>query len=178
MDQADQTTVGNLPNLKLCSSQLEQALKVKALGETFTYPELSELAGCDVLECRTVLETTKRNLLRHHNILLSNIRGTGYRICEPGQFHVEAQGYMKKSTKALKKSSQILNVADLSQMSEEDKLETIKQAGKCQMLLIVSKIASKDKLANVIDYSRPPSEESVLKFLIDKSVKPSTKATK
>jgi hypothetical protein len=54
-------------------------------------------------------------------------------------------------------------------MSEEDKIRTIKEAGKNQLLLIATKIASKEKLSSKIDYSRPPSEESIIKFLLDKS---------
>jgi hypothetical protein len=161
--------VGNLPNLKQSVFVLEQALKDRDFGETFTFDQLDKMADLDVRKYRSVLESVKKSMLKHHGKLFINLRGIGYRICKPGEYHVAAGSYRRKAGRSLKKGSEILSVADLSAMSEEDKIRTIKEAGKNQLLLIATKIASKEKLSSKIDYSRPPSEESIIKFLLDKS---------
>jgi len=161
--------VGNLPNLKQSATVLEQALKDRNVGETFTFDQLNAMSNIDVRKYRSVLESVKKAMLKHHGKLLTNLRGIGYRICQPGEFHVAAGNYRKKAGKSLKKGSEILSVADLSAMSDEDRIRTVREAGKNQLLLIATKIASKEKISSKIDYSRPPSEESVIRFLLDKS---------
>lgn len=113
--------VGNLPNLRQSASMLEQALKNKEPGQTFSFDELNAMAGLDVRVYRSVVESVKKALLNHHGKLLTNLRGIGYRLSLAGEFHIIAKDYRKKSGKALKKSLTILNVADMSLMSEEDR---------------------------------------------------------
>lgn len=160
--------VGNLPNLRQATQALETALKDHDYGETFSFDQLDNMAGLDVRKYRSVVESVKKSLLRHHGKLLVNLRGLGYQICQPGNFHVVSGSYRNKAGKCYRKAQSIIKVANYDLMSEEDRQKTIKEAGKVHWLVSANALASKEKKGRQIDYSRPPSEEAILKFLMDK----------
>ena len=162
-------SIRQLPNLRLSTTQLINALKDKPFGETFTFGELEELAGLDVREHRSVLEAAKKSLLKNQGKLLANLRGIGYRISKPGEMHVSAGSYRNKATKDLKRGRRIIDVVDMSGMSDKEKEETCKEGGKISWLISATKVASKEKLGQMINFVRPPSEQEIVRFLLTKS---------
>jgi hypothetical protein len=94
-----QMEVKSLPNRRLSTTQVINALKNKSYGDTFTFDELSTYAGLDVREYRSVITGARNYLLKHHGKLLTNLRGVGYRISKPGEFSTVAGSYRNKAGK-------------------------------------------------------------------------------
>lgn len=161
--------IKSLPNQRLSTTQVINALKDKTYGDTFTFDELSTYAGLDVREYRSVITGAKNYLLKHHGKLLVSLRGIGYRISKPGEFSTVAGSYRNKAGKDLKRGRMILSVADLSEMTDKEKEETCKESGKISWLITATKIASKEKLGKRINFVRPPSEQEIVQFLLNKS---------
>ena len=75
-------------NHKPFKDALELYLKSKPIGSSYSYKTLSAASGTDVLRHRDVIESVRNRLLKHHEKLLVNIRGYGYRIADLGTHYL------------------------------------------------------------------------------------------
>jgi hypothetical protein len=160
--------VKNLPILKQAEADLEVALKDRADGETFSFDQLDKMAGLDVRKYRSVIATVQNRLLKQGK-LLQSLRGKGYQLCKQNEYVRVASGFRTKSIKALKRGGRVLQVINLSQLTDQERNEATKEAGIQQFLVTADRISRSKKVSKVVNYDRPPSEMEFIKFLMDKS---------
>ena len=60
--------------------KIERAMSKAEYGSTYTFDQLSGIAGTDVRSHRSIISCANRQLLRHHDRCLVNIWGKGYRL--------------------------------------------------------------------------------------------------
>lgn len=160
-------------NLKPATKALEAFIKSLDYGDQITFKKLKEVAGLDIqnVKYRHILETAKRNLLKHHARVLISLRGIGYEIGTPNSIIAESSSYRKRSFNSAKKAYQIVKTIDLNKLSETERTKAINEQCKSGLLL-VSYRASENKL--ICDEKeglklREPTETSIVKILLNKA---------
>jgi len=148
--------------------QLEAELKKAPLGSKYTFDELSVMAGTDVLANRSVIECTKKRLLKHHDLLLVSVRGHGYMLASSQDYVAHAAFYREQASKKVKKSYRITKAVSLDDLDEAQKDTLIREQSKSGALLVMFE-AVQGKQLDSVKNPRIPAESAVINLLLGKN---------
>lgn len=155
--------VHDLPILKEHNKRLEDGLRQVPINEVLTFEQMSEMAGINVRERRSVIAAARRGLLNHGGKWLANVKGIGYKICAPEYLADEARAYRKRSGRNLKRGNKILKVVDFSSLDDDGRQRTVNELGKMQLCLVAFEASKSDK----VNWALPPTQEAVKAFLLE-----------
>lgn len=105
---------------------LYDALRDVEYGTSFTYAELSRMAGLGKGESirenqhRWLVLRTRKEMLRHDRRFLANLRTVGYRIVHPEEHLKAGNAYRAKSMRAAGWSERTLGATDLALITDPD----------------------------------------------------------
>lgn len=134
--------------------------------QTFTYGELSNLIGRDILTNRDKLSSARRILFRDHGILIETVRKVGVRIASNSGVMNAGIRDVGASRRALRRASHKFDAVEVATLSEEERKSYTGHVATVNTLQLLAKPSSVRKIAEKSGGSPLPSA-SVLEMFKD-----------
>ena len=155
---------------KAHSHALEDVLRNAEYGKSYTFEELTKIAGVDIQEHRHLIPTLRRCLLKHHKRLLTSIKGIGYSISMPNQCEKHARDQRVRAYRSTKKAFQICRSVPLDSLTSEERNCLVNEEIKNGALLVTYKVLEQKRLGGKENESlKIPTDSDVIRALLDKS---------
>jgi len=130
--------------------KLEEFLKTAAIGRTYTFDELSAVAGEDVKVKRYLVHSVDRVLRRHHNRTLVSIRGEGYQICPPEELHLVSRDLRQSGKRKFSKGMEVLNTVSLLDLNDKVRRDHLIEMSKSGAVLAVCRLMDSPKTTKAL----------------------------
>jgi hypothetical protein len=112
---------------KLAETELLiKALSTSEIGQVYTYADMNEICKTDVQIRNTILQTTKRELMKPpYRMVFGTIIGVGIKRLSDEEIPDEGSSAIKRSKNIARKGYKKLGCADISKMSPETKVKHV-----------------------------------------------------
>lgn len=105
---------------KTAIDSLVEAVMEKGYGEVLGFDEIGEIIGRKhgTVSYNDILQTARRRLISAGHMIV-NVRGVGYRVCEPDGYTGEGVRYMMQGARRIDRGSRIVRHAPVNAMSQQ-----------------------------------------------------------
>lgn len=145
--------------------KLVNALKDAPFGSEYSYDKLSILAETnDVRFPPHILQEAKRRLLDCDRLLV-NIRGVGYKICEPEKMVDHSTRQRLAGKKRIQQAYRITRAVDLAKLSPTEQSRLINEQGKNAAMLVCFEAVDDKKRLKANDSISVPTHSQIIRIL-------------
>jgi hypothetical protein len=98
-------------------------LETIQVGQVVTYQEMELICKLDVQEHNSILGTARRSLMRRQQKVFGTVRGVGIRLLNDSEIAELGPHFIKRMRRAAAKGAVTLGCADISKISEDDRMK-------------------------------------------------------
>lgn len=96
---------------------LVTAIMERDYGEMLTFAEIGKIIQ-HKYDYRDILQAARKRLIEAGRMIV-NVRGVGYKVCEPDDYTGVGIGYMRRGVRKIDRGAKIVRYAPVSDMSPE-----------------------------------------------------------
>lgn len=105
---------------KDCIDSLVQAVEEKNYGDVLSFSEIGRIIGQKYGSTRygDILQAARKRLIATGHMIV-NVRGVGYKVCDPDDYTGEGVRYMRQGARKIDRGAKIISHAPVNDMSAE-----------------------------------------------------------
>lgn len=107
-------------NRKEAIDSLVQAVEDRDYGDVLNFGEIGSIIGqrYGSMAYNTILQAARKRLITAGHMIV-NVRGVGYKVCNPDSYTGEGVRYMRQGARKIDRGAKILSHAPVNDMSPE-----------------------------------------------------------